>query len=113
MKKLRVEARKCTGCRTCEVICSLMHNKGLINPRLARVRVYRDDTEGIFSPIFAAPRLSIEYADNPQFFLGEKKGDFYMLSSVLRYPARQCTLCGSCARWCVTGAIALREDHDG
>jgi len=112
MKKLIVDAKKCTGCRSCEVICSLIYNKGLINPRLARVRVYRDDIEGLFSPIFAAPKKSVEYIDSPQFLLGDKKADFYTLCSILRDPARQCTLCGNCARWCATGAISLEEEQE-
>jgi benzoyl-CoA reductase subunit BamC len=76
VKKLLIDAKKCTGCRTCEVVCSLLYNKGLINPRLARVRVYRDDVEGLFSPIFAAPKNFVEYIESPEFLLGGKKAEF-------------------------------------
>ena len=110
MRKIQIDAEKCTGCRTCEVICSLTHTKGHIEPRHnARVRVYRDEVEGIFTPIIAGPKISIEYVNQPKFLLGNKQGDINILYSLFWEPSRWCNLCGICTQWCVTGALETKE----
>jgi len=110
MKKIQIDAEKCTGCRTCEVICSLTHAKGHIEPRHnSRVRVYRDEVEGIFTPIIAGPKTSIEYVNKPKFLLGDKQGDINILYSLFWEPSRWCNLCGICTQWCVTGALETKE----
>jgi len=110
MKKIYIDSEKCTGCRTCEVICSLTHNKGEINPRQARIRVYRDEVEGIITPVIMGSRTAIQHKNKPQFLLEGKKGDINILFGLLRDPSQQCTMCGSCASWCVTGALTIEED---
>ena len=105
---IQIDAEKCTGCRTCEVICSLTHAKGRIEPRQARVRVYRDEVEGIFTPIIAGPRTAIEYINEPKFLLGDKQGDINLLVSLFGEPSRRCNLCGICTQWCVTGALRIK-----
>ena len=109
MKKIQIDSAKCTGCRSCEVICSLTHNKGLIEPRRARVRVYKDDIEGIFTPIIAGAKVSIDYVDKPRFSLGDKQGDIDILWGLFSDPANRCNVCGNCTKWCVTGALSLKE----
>jgi benzoyl-CoA reductase subunit BamC len=109
MKKIQIDSEKCTGCRTCEVICSLTHNKGLVKPRLARVRVYRDETEGVFTPIIPGPKTSIEYVHKPQFLMGNRTGDIDILWSLFSDSSRRCNLCGICTQWCVTGALRIKE----
>ena len=110
MKKIQIDAEKCTGCRTCEVICSLTHAKGHIEPRHhARVRVYRDEVEGIFTPIIVGPKTSIEYVNEPKFLLGDKQGDINILCSLFLEPSQRCNLCGVCTQWCVTGALETKE----
>lgn len=50
MKKiLMVDATKCTGCRICELVCSLSH-EGECNPLKSRVRVFKVEEEGIDMP---------------------------------------------------------------
>jgi len=109
MKKIQIDAEKCTGCRSCEIICSFIHNKGFIKPRSSRVRVYKDDVEGIFTPIVRGPKVSINYVQRPQFLLGEKRGDIDILCALFSDPSCQCNLCGNCAQWCVTGALTIKE----
>lgn len=41
---IAVDAEKCTGCRSCEIACSLFH-EGLISPTLARVQIVKDWTD--------------------------------------------------------------------
>ena len=41
VRKIIVHNEKCTGCRTCEIVCSLV-NEGICNPSLARLKVNYD-----------------------------------------------------------------------
>jgi carbon-monoxide dehydrogenase iron sulfur subunit len=37
---------KCTGCKLCEMACSLIHN-GSINPTLSKIKITCDHSEGL------------------------------------------------------------------
>ena len=47
---LMVDHEKCTGCRTCEIVCSMGH-VGAINPSRSRIIAIKDMTEGKGIPI--------------------------------------------------------------
>jgi Fe-S-cluster-containing hydrogenase component 2 len=50
MKKiLMIDVKKCTGCRICELVCSLSHD-GECNPLKSRIRVFNIEEEGIDMP---------------------------------------------------------------
>lgn len=49
-KTLVIDARKCTGCRSCESYCALKH-EAVCNPAKGRVHVVKWEQEGIFVPI--------------------------------------------------------------
>jgi benzoyl-CoA reductase subunit BamC len=110
MKALIVDASLCTGCRTCEVVCSLTHNKGRINPRQSRIRVHRDENEGGFYPIVAS-ETAAEYLnmDRPAWPFEEGAGGSYPLQSLFTDPEPRCNLCGVCSQWCVTTALQMKE----
>lgn len=38
-KRIEVNSNICTGCRYCEAICSVTHEKRQVNPRLTRIKV--------------------------------------------------------------------------
>ena len=40
--RISVDHLKCTGCRLCEMVCSLFHLK-IINPEKSAIRVQKDD----------------------------------------------------------------------
>lgn len=50
-KLLSVDPNLCTGCRVCELVCSLS-KEGECNPRKARIRVLKIDKEGFDFPLF-------------------------------------------------------------
>jgi len=52
-KTLVVDWRKCTGCRICEISCSLVHEK-TCNPSLSRVRVIADEKRLFYFPASCA-----------------------------------------------------------
>ena len=46
IKTAKIDTDKCTGCRSCEMICSAYHAEpkyGIVNPQRSRIRVYRDE----------------------------------------------------------------------
>jgi len=49
MKMLAVDHGRCTGCRLCEIACSL-HHDGMVNPAAALLAVIRWDEEAVHVP---------------------------------------------------------------
>ena len=49
MKMLAVDYSRCTGCRLCEIACSLEHG-GVVNPAAARLGIVRWEEEGLHVP---------------------------------------------------------------
>lgn len=49
-KALVVDYEKCTGCRLCELVCSVKHT-GSSNPARSRIRIAKWETEGITVPV--------------------------------------------------------------
>ena len=60
---LTIDYDKCTGCRTCEMACSLMH-ENMVNPALSRILIVKGDIEGEGVPVICsqcdpAPCISV------------------------------------------------------
>ncbi len=49
-KVLVIDANKCTGCRLCEQVCSVMH-EGSVNPHRARLKIMKWEIEGEVLPM--------------------------------------------------------------
>ena len=49
-KVLQIDHEKCTGCRLCELICSVRHD-GISNPLRSRIRVIKWEFEGLYVPM--------------------------------------------------------------
>ena len=49
-KVIVVDYEKCTGCRQCELVCSVFHS-GASNPARSRIRVVKWEQEGIYLPM--------------------------------------------------------------
>lgn len=45
-----IDAERCTGCRLCEMVCSV-RNEGINNPVKSRIRIVKWDDEGVTVPI--------------------------------------------------------------
>jgi anaerobic carbon-monoxide dehydrogenase iron sulfur subunit len=141
VKALIIDLDKCTGCRTCEVICSLTHEKES-NTHLSRVRVIKWDALGIDVPIIChqckrpncrrvCPTKSIKRNTetggmevNTQTCVGCELCAFacpFGAPAMVQRGGKQksaiCDLCGGdpkCAQYCETGAIQFIEmDADG
>lgn len=49
-KVLMIDHEKCTGCRLCELVCSVMH-EGVSNPMRSRIKVVKWESEGLYIPM--------------------------------------------------------------
>ena len=49
-KALYIDYHKCTGCRLCELVCSVSHD-GISNPARSRIRVIKWEAEGLYVPM--------------------------------------------------------------
>jgi Fe-S-cluster-containing hydrogenase component 2 len=49
-KILFVDQEKCTGCRLCEIACSLHHEK-VSNPSLSRIHIVKWENSGLYVPM--------------------------------------------------------------
>ncbi|MFC1867485.1 4Fe-4S dicluster domain-containing protein [Thermodesulfobacteriota bacterium] len=49
-KVLYIDYQKCTGCRTCEMVCSVKHD-GVTNPMRSRIKVMKWEAEGLYVPM--------------------------------------------------------------
>jgi anaerobic carbon-monoxide dehydrogenase iron sulfur subunit len=98
----------CTGCRECEMVCSL-HHFGECNPELAAVRVVRNEGQGLAEPVplvcqqcdepacaEACPQDAVSKADD---------------SGVIHIDPDICTGCGECTSACPAGCIFLNADE--
>lgn len=49
-KVLYIDYQKCTGCRLCELVCSVSHD-GISNPARSRIKVMKWEAEGLYIPM--------------------------------------------------------------
>lgn len=49
-KILFIDPEKCSGCRNCEAVCSLHHEK-VCNPTRARINIVKWETAGLYVPM--------------------------------------------------------------
>lgn len=49
-KQIITDAAKCTGCGLCQMVCSIRKSRQC-NPTLARIKIWREETRGVFVPL--------------------------------------------------------------
>lgn len=131
VKTIVVDAEKCNGCRSCEVICSAFHSNPSYsgaNPARARIHVIREPLSDIYLPVFAGENVSAECAARNKYFIAGKE---YAECSFCRAacPSRErfkepdsdlplkCDTCESdpsievplCVQWCLADALTYEE----
>jgi carbon-monoxide dehydrogenase iron sulfur subunit len=50
VKILMINHEKCTGCRLCELVCSVSHD-GVSNPARSRINIIKWEAEGLYIPM--------------------------------------------------------------
>ncbi len=124
MKRIKVDYRKCTGCRSCEVACSLQHLENIVNPKRSRIRVFIDDD--VYFPVIAGPFNDAECNSRNVVIIEGHEYDACVLcrascpaKPIFREPDMdiplKCDFCGEppdpmCVKICPSGALTLIED---
>jgi len=94
--EIEVDAAKCTGCGSCELICSLYHD-GVNSPSLSRIRVVRDALSGVDSievcPQCQGPECMQACPVKEAMIVDDKTGARVIVKE-------ECIGCGNCFRAC-------------
>lgn len=102
-KIIHVDPDACTGCKMCEMVCSLVHDDNAINPKRSRIRIIEDPDKGIYIPkvcnlcedpacIEACPESALSRDPETKAIINDKES---------------CTGCGLCVDACDYGAITI------
>lgn len=102
--KLEVDASKCTGCRLCELVCSLRH-EGTCNPRRSRIRVRRESLRLDLPEVcIQCEERSCTKACPHQALIEDERG-------AIRVKEERCTACGACVFACPYHAIQIHPSR--
>jgi len=136
-KALYVDYQKCTGCRTCELVCAVQHD-GCSNPTRSRIKVVKWESRGLYIPMSCqqcqdAPCMNIcpVKAISKDDELGRVMVDYdtcigcrscvsicpfgAMSFNVIDKMVFKCDLCDGdpqCVRFCDVKAVDLVEEND-
>jgi len=137
-RALTADSKICTGCRTCELICSLSH-EGFVDPERARIFIKSNPLNGSFIPMvchqcsdapcyYACPEsaIEIEKALGVVNIRGERCTGCRACEKVCpyhvirfdpeRHTAIKCDLCKGdpqCVEWCPVNALGVVEFGKG
>ncbi len=106
---ISVDHSVCTGCRTCEVVCSLYHF-GECNPERSAIRVIRRERDGlVFSlPLVCQQCQQASCIDACPFEALARKSE----NGPVMVDEEKCTACGSCIDACPAGCIFLDDQRN-
>ncbi len=98
---LAIDLQKCTGCRNCELACSVQHTKSF-NPRRSRIQILKDETRNLVVPMVCLQCEDplCEYACPNGAIRQNEKGILYVDSTL-------CIGCMNCVTACIYGGIEL------
>ena len=121
--RIKIDYTKCTGCKLCEVACSLQHT-GSINPWRSRIRVFI--TEEFCLPVIAGPYTDAACNSKAVIIIDGREVDECVVcrascpsKSVFKEPDTaiplKCDFCGEppdpqCVKWCAVEALTLVEE---
>ncbi|MHA1881790.1 MAG: 4Fe-4S dicluster domain-containing protein [Candidatus Thorarchaeota archaeon] len=98
---LSIDIGKCTGCRNCELACSVKHST-TFNPSRSRIRILKDESKNLIAPMVCLQcetPLCKEACPNGAIRENEH-GILYVDSAV-------CIGCMNCVSACIYGGIAI------
>jgi Fe-S-cluster-containing hydrogenase component 2 len=126
MKRIKIDPTKCTGCRHCEMACSINHYEHTFNSRNARIRVVKEGN--LYFPVIGGPFTLGSCIAEGRVILNGQGYDICVLCrascpmrSLFKEPGTEkplkCDFCGeppnpSCVKWCNSGALELVEEQE-
>lgn len=104
-KMLFVDPTRCTGCRICEIVCSLTKEK-VVNPSKARIQILKVESVSLSMPMvcqqcFDAPCAAV----CPVGALSQEES-----TGLVNHDPDRCIGCKSCVTACPFGAIGINVD---
>ena len=123
MIRISVNHVKCTGCRLCEIICSLYHLE-IINPEKSAIRIQKDDLDTSFNkPLVCRQCKKMKCLDGESVEAELEKKQFLWKReraekcpfgglNVFGHDAYHCDLCGGrpqCVSVCTSEAIRVEK----
>jgi benzoyl-CoA reductase subunit BamC len=134
VKVIKIDVDKCTGCRTCEIICSAFHatpRYSSNNPARSRIRIVHDALKNIYVPVYAGEYSRAECAGRDKYVID---GTEYSECTFCRAacPSREifkepdsglplkCDMCEDdppleeplCVKWCINDALTYVEKDE-
>jgi Fe-S-cluster-containing hydrogenase component 2 len=100
MKRITIDHFKCIGCRICELVCSIKHERR-IGYRTARIRVTQNELKGISFPVVCKScdeRACVELCPTKALY-----EDLQTQAIIVRESL--CIACELCIEVCPYGAI--------
>jgi carbon-monoxide dehydrogenase iron sulfur subunit len=101
---IAIDYDKCTGCRICEIACSV-RNTGAVDPGRSRIRVIRLATEGNTLPVPVLCMKCVEAFCKAICPVGAISDDPVTGARVVNKD--KCIACSACVYACPFGAIAV------
>lgn len=106
-RSLSADAKVCSGCRTCEVICSLIH-EGLVDTERSRILIKSNVFKGSFIPAFCH-----QCSDVPCYYAcPESAIEIESLLGTVTIHEEKCTGCQTCQESCPFGAIHFDREKN-
>jgi benzoyl-CoA reductase subunit BamC len=131
VKRIKVDADKCNGCRSCEIICSAFHAKpaySSINPARSRIQIVRYPLRDVWLPIFAGEYTKAECSGRETYVIDGKEYeecDFCRASCPSRDRFKEpdsglplkCDMCEGeemplCVKWCLNDVLVYEEREE-
>lgn len=131
IKTIKIDADKCNGCRTCEIICSAYHSQpkySSINPAASRIHVTTHRLKDIWLPVFAGEYTPAECNGRDKYIIDGKEYDecsFCRATCPSRDLFREpdsglplkCDMCEGedrplCVEWCLNDVLIYEEREE-
>ena len=131
IKTIKIDADKCNGCRTCEVVCSAFHAQpkySSINPAASRIHVITRRLDDIWLPVFAGEYSPAECMGRDKYVIDGKEYDECSFCRAT-CPSRdmfkdpdsglplKCDMCEGeerplCVEWCLNDVLIYEEREE-